>query len=96
MLTKVNNKRILIAGATGYLGNHITQAIVAKGLPARLLTRKRNRLEQYQSPSIEVMEATVTEPDTLSRSCEGIDTVISTIGITRQKEGFTYIDMGPC
>ncbi len=93
MLRKTNNKRILVAGATGYLGNHITQAIVAKGLLARLLTRKKDTLEHYRSPSIDIMEATVTKPHTLSRSCEGIDTVISTIGITRQKDGFTYMDV---
>lgn len=93
MLRKVNNKRILIAGATGYLGSHIAQAIVVKGLLARMLTRKKDRLQQYESPTIEIMEATVTEPDTLLRSCEGIDTVISTIGITRQKDGFTYMDV---
>ncbi|WP_394746877.1 SDR family oxidoreductase [Spongiimicrobium salis] len=93
MLREVNHKCILIAGATGYLGNHIVQIIMAKGLPARLLTRKRGKLEQYESSSIEIMEATVTEPNTLSKSCEGIDTVISTIGITRQKDGFTYMDV---
>ncbi|KAA1245435.1 SDR family oxidoreductase [Aquimarina sp. RZ0] len=93
MIRERKNSKILLAGATGYLGNHIAQAIVAKGLSARLLTRKKEKLAQYQSESIEIMEATVTEPNTLSRSCEEIDTVISTIGITRQKDGFTYMDV---
>ena len=93
MLQKVNNKRVLVAGATGYLGSHIAQIMMTQGLAARLLTRKKEKLAQYQSPGIEIVEATVTEPNTLSGSCEGIDTVISTIGITRQKDGFTYMDV---
>ncbi|MBW1298574.1 SDR family oxidoreductase [Aquimarina litoralis] len=93
MLRKTNNKLIFLAGATGYLGSYIAQAIIDRKLPARLLTRKKERLEKYQSEKIEIMEAMVTEPKTLERSCEGIDTVISTIGITRQKDGFTYMDV---
>lgn len=93
MIRERKNRKILLAGATGYLGGHIAQAIVARGLAARLITRKKEKLEQYQSTRVEIVEATVTEPETLSRSCEGIDTVISTIGITRQKDGFTYMDV---
>ncbi|MDT0607060.1 SDR family oxidoreductase [Croceitalea rosinachiae] len=93
MLLKTNNKRILLAGGTGYLGGHIAKAIQERGLSARLLSRKQEKLKQYESSKIQIMEATVTEPNTLSRSCDGIDTVISTIGITRQKDGFTYMDV---
>ncbi len=93
MLRDRKNRKILLAGGTGYLGSHIADAIVSLGLPARMLTRKKQRLAQYESSTIEIMEATVTEPDTLLRSCQGIDTVISTIGITRQKDGFTYMDV---
>ncbi len=93
MLQNRNNNKILLAGGTGYLGSHIAEAIVARGLSARMLTRKKEKLQKYQSEKIEIMEATVTEPNTLSRSCENIDTVISTIGITRQKDGFTYQDV---
>lgn len=93
MIRERKNRKILLAGGTGYLGSHIADAIVSLGLPARMLTRKKQRLAQYESSTIEIMEATVTEPDTLLRSCQGIDTVISTIGITRQKDGFTYLDV---
>ena len=93
MLLKTKSKRILLAGGTGYLGGHIAKAIQERGLSARLLSRKQEKLKQYESSKIQIMEATVTEPNTLSRSCDGIDTVISTIGITRQKDGFTYMDV---
>ena len=35
--------------------------------------------------------AEVTKPNTLSGICDGIDCVISSIGITRQKDGLTYM-----
>jgi nucleoside-diphosphate-sugar epimerase len=32
-------------------------------------------------------------PDTLKGICDGIDVVISSIGITRQKDGLKYMDV---
>ncbi len=93
MVQKTNNKRILLAGGTGYLGGHIANGIKERGLTARLLSRKQEKLQQYKSSSIQIMEATLTQPETLTGSCVDIDTVISTIGITRQKDGFTYMDV---
>lgn len=93
MVQKTNNKRILLAGGTGYLGGHIANEIKERGLTARLLSRKQEKLQQYKSSSIQIMEATLTQPETLTGSCVDIDTVISTIGITRQKDGFTYMDV---
>lgn len=93
MLPRTNSKRILLAGGTGYLGGHIAKAIKEQGLTARLLSRKRERLEQYETSRIEIVEATVTKTETLEGICKDVDTVISTIGITRQKDGFTYLDV---
>lgn len=44
------------------------------------------------SPS-QIIEAQVTDSQTLSGCCVGVDTVISTVGITRQKDGLTYMDV---
>ncbi len=40
-----------------------------------------------------MIEAEVTNPESLSACCEGVDAVISTVGITRQKDGLTYMDV---
>ena len=36
------------------------------------------------------MEAEVTQPNTLQGVCKGVHKVISSVGITRQKDGLTY------
>ena len=40
-----------------------------------------------------LLEAQVTQPETLKGICENIDVVISTVGITRQKDDLTYMDV---
>jgi uncharacterized protein YbjT (DUF2867 family) len=39
------------------------------------------------------LHAEVTDPDSIRGCCRDIDVVISTIGITRQKDGLTYMDV---
>ena len=47
-------------------------------------------------PLLEVVEAEVTQPQTLQGVCKGVSKVISTVGITQQKDGLTYeqVDYG--
>ena len=40
-----------------------------------------------------MLEAQVTQPETLKGVCKNIDVVISTVGITRHKDGLTYMDV---
>ncbi|TYA69941.1 SDR family oxidoreductase [Seonamhaeicola marinus] len=93
MLKGKTNPKILLAGGTGYLGGYIAKAIVQKELPAVLIARKAQKLEKYQSKNVQIIEAEVTKPKTLANLCNGVDVVISTVGITRQKDGLTYMDV---
>jgi len=88
-----NSKKILLAGGTGYLGSYIVKAIAKKGLPARLIARNPQKLMLYESATVEVVKAEVTKNKSLHGLFHGIDTVISTVGITRQKDGLTYMDV---
>jgi uncharacterized protein YbjT (DUF2867 family) len=90
-----NNKqspRLLLAGATGYLGGHILKTLVQKEITTKVIVRTPKRLNNSNG-NIEVIEAQVTKPETLKGCCKDIDVVISTVGITRQKDGLTYMDV---
>lgn len=88
-------KKILLAGATGYLGNYIAQELVKRGINTRLIVRNPGKLPSNltQNENIEIVEAEVTHPTSISDCCEGMDAVISTVGITRQKDGLRYMDV---
>jgi uncharacterized protein YbjT (DUF2867 family) len=40
-----------------------------------------------------MVKAEVTQPETIKESCKNIEVVISAIGITRQKDGLSYLDV---
>lgn len=89
---KMKTQKILLAGATGYLGKYISKELVKQSYPTRIIVRKGKKVN-LEAGSLEVVEAEVTRPESLGGVMEGIDTVISTIGITKQKDGLTYMDV---
>ena len=86
-------KKILLAGATGYLGSHIAKKLIQSAYDLRVVVRSPDKLVQLGIEVEEVFQAELTRPETIKGCCSGIDTVISTVGITRQKDGLTYLDV---
>jgi uncharacterized protein YbjT (DUF2867 family) len=85
--------KVLIAGATGYLGRYLIKEAKKKGYWISTLARKATRLDDLKDSIDEIREAEITKPNTLNGICDDIDAVISSIGITRQKDGLTYMDV---
>ena len=86
-------KKILVAGATGYLGQFVVKASKAKGYWVRALGRSAEKLASVREYADELFTGEVTDPDSLTGVCDGIDVVFSSVGITRQKDGLTYKDV---
>lgn len=86
-------KNVLVAGATGYLGRFMVEALRAKGYWVRALGRSRERLASVEPFADDLFIGEVTDPSSLDGLCDGIDTVFSSVGITRQKDGLTYRDV---
>jgi len=86
-------QRVLVAGATGYLGGYVAKEFKARGYFVRALVRSSKKIDGLSDATDEIIEAQITEPETLSDICDGIDVVFSSIGITRQKDGLTFRDV---
>jgi uncharacterized protein YbjT (DUF2867 family) len=86
-------KRVLVAGATGYLGGFVCQELKARGHFVRALARSPEKLDRLRDSLDEIVKAEVTRPETLSHVGDGIDVVFSSIGITKQKDKLTLRDV---
>ncbi|MBB3122745.1 uncharacterized protein YbjT (DUF2867 family) [Mesoflavibacter sabulilitoris] len=89
----MQHTNILLAGATGYLGRHLLKVLIEKQNQVVAIVRKPNQIDNPNENYLEIKQAEVTKPETLRDICKGINTVISTVGITRQKDGLTYMDV---
>ena len=92
-------KRVLIAGATGYLGKYAVRAFKQQGYYVRVLTRSEQRLFEpgpFSAPALgrddvdDIFVGEITKPETLAGMLDGIDLVFSCVGISRQRDGLTF------
>jgi len=86
-------KQVLVAGATGYLGKFIVEELQRRGIWTRALVRDRGKLPMSSTGDVNVVEGLITNPPSIAGCCHDIDVVISTVGITRQRDGLTYMDV---
>ena len=86
-------KKILIAGATGYLGRFAVQEFKKQGFWVRALARTPEKLDTLREYIDEPFIGEVTDKSSLSGICKNIDIVFSSIGITRQKDNLTFMDV---
>jgi uncharacterized protein YbjT (DUF2867 family) len=86
-------KKILVAGASGYLGRYVVKTFKQRGFWVRALGRNAAKLNSIEEYADELFIGEVTDPTSLDGLCDGIDVVFSSVGITRQKDGLTYKDV---
>jgi len=70
--------RVLVTGATGFVGSHAAAALAARGHRVRCLVRDPTRLERAaaQVPRDEVVVGDVTDAAAVERALEGCETVV--------------------
>jgi len=85
--------RVLVAGATGYLGGFVCRELKSRGHVVRALVRSPRRVDGLWNATDEIVHGEVTKPETLAGLCDGIDEVFSSLGITRQKDGLSFRDV---
>lgn len=91
---KENKNKVLLAGATGYLGEYILKELLAKDFSVRAIVRNEKNISKYRGQQhLEIVKAEITQSGSLRGLCKDMDAVISTVGITRQKDGLTYMDV---
>lgn len=86
-------KIIAIAGSTGYLGKYLLRQLVEQKNGGVALARNLEKLSEFKSKNITLSKVELTQPETIKSVLGGVDTIISSVGITRQKDGLTYMDV---
>ncbi|WP_338359554.1 SDR family oxidoreductase [Yeosuana marina] len=89
----MKHTNILLAGATGYLGGYLLNELIENQNQVLAIVRNPKKLKNDNENFLELKQGEVTKPETLKDICKGIHTVISTVGVTSQKDGLTYMDV---
>lgn len=85
--------RVLVAGATGYVGRHVTRELKKRGRWVRALARSRAKVDELGLEVDDVHIGDVTDPATLAGACADIDVVFSCIGQMRARGKTSFDDV---
>jgi len=85
--------KILLTGATGYIGSKLTQKLIAQSHhQIRVFVRNATKLPSFFKDAVEVFEGDTFQPDALNRALKGIDLAYYLIHSMQAKDDFERLD----
>lgn len=74
--------KVLVTGATGFIGRHVCRHLVEAGHSIRVLARPTSQLEQLAPAQLDIYVGDVTVPESLGPALDGVQAVIHLAGVT--------------
>ncbi len=85
--------RVLVTGATGFLGSHIAEVLVQNNLTVRCTVRPSSSLKWLENLDVEKVNVNFNDEASLQTACQGVDIVIHNAGITRAKNDSEFFEV---
>ncbi len=85
--------KILVTGASGYIGRQLTERLLADGHEVTCMVRNAARVNLGNSENLRIAEADVLHPETLAAALEGIEVAYYLIhSMSGREHGFEQRD----
>lgn len=81
---------IFIAGASGFVGGHLIDALIKEGYKLRCLARSEKAQGLFKERGIDIVAGDITIPETLEGGLKGVDFVVHLVGIIQEKGSATF------
>ena len=75
--------KVLVTGASGFIGSHIVEMIAGRDLPVRSLVRRSSNLAFLGQVGTELAFGDVTDPASLPAALAGVQRVVHCAGLTK-------------
>ncbi|MBD3336814.1 MAG: NAD(P)H-binding protein, partial [Candidatus Eisenbacteria bacterium] len=87
-----SDRRILLTGATGYVGGRLLHALEARGARLRCLARRPERLAERVAPGTEVVGGDLLNPDSVQQALRDVHAAYYLVHSMGSGEGFEDAD----
>jgi len=78
--------KVLVTGASGFLGGHVAERLSARGDSVRALVRSTsNRAHLQTLPLVELFEGAVEDADRMKEAVDGVDAIVHTAGLVKAR-----------
>ena len=82
-----------MTGGTGFIGSHLVEALLKKGIQVRCLLRKTSDLKWLKGLPIEVNWGDCNDKNSLREAVEGVEQVFHLAGVTKAVHKKTYFEV---
>jgi len=90
--------KVLVTGATGFLGGGLVRRLLAEGCEVRIFNRTGHTSDELSGLKPEIAIGDVTDLPSLQRACQGIDTVFHLAGLVAysplEREAMEHVNVG--
>jgi nucleoside-diphosphate-sugar epimerase len=81
---------VLLTGATGFVGSHVTEAFGAAGIRTRALARSVERASALRALGVDVVYGSLEDEAALAQACRGTATVVHMAALTHARTSTGY------
>lgn len=90
---KTQNIKVLVTGATGYIGGRLIPRLLANNIKVRVLVRDRDKIKNKSwINNVEIFEGDLTKLETLKDLCDGIEQAFYLIHSMTSSEEYIELD----
>ncbi len=82
---------VLVSGANGFVGSHLTEALLERGYRVRCMVRRSSDLSHIRHLPVEWAYADVRHTDSLRQACRGVAVVCHCAALTRALDEATMM-----
>ena len=83
--------RVLVTGASGFIGRHLVSALTGRGAHVRVLARRSSDLGPLHDVRFERCEGDLTDPRSLANAVDGVDYIYHAGGLIKAPNDETFI-----
>jgi nucleoside-diphosphate-sugar epimerase len=78
--------KVLVTGASGFLGGHVAERLTARGDTVRAMVRSTsNRKHLEKLPNLEFFEGSIDDADRVREAVEGVEAIVHTAGLVKAR-----------
>ncbi|MBN2424297.1 MAG: NAD(P)-dependent oxidoreductase [Calditrichaceae bacterium] len=82
--------RVLVTGASGFIGGFLTEALLKKGYRVKVLIRSKSNLKWIADLDIDCCFGDLLKPDSFKKALKNIDYIYHVAGITKARKKLDY------
>jgi UDP-glucose 4-epimerase len=85
--------RVLVTGGAGFIGSHLCEGLIARGLDVRVLDNLSYGRRAWVPPDAEFLEGDIRDPDTCRRAAAGVHGVFHLAAMSRSGPSQEQIEL---